>query len=86
MANKQYSPGKHPNSLANLKLGHSNAGRHKAFEDENKKQRSLSVTDTGWNGIKLAAKKYGCKSVSEFIEKWGRGQLDLESGELDLSA
>ena len=84
MSEAKYPKGKNPNSLANLKLGY--GGRPKGFESEGKKRRSLSVTETGWEGTQLAIKKYGCKSVSEFLEKFGRGQLDLYETELDLSA
>ncbi len=83
MSRTKYPPGKNPNSLANLKLG---GGRNKGYESEDKKRRHLTVTDTGWEGAKLFIKQYGCKTVSEFLEKAGRGQLDLGKQEIDLSA
>lgn len=85
MSKAEYPQGKNPNSLANLKLGRGK--RPRGFDKEDKKQRSLSVTDTGWQGMKLLSKRYGCKSVSEFMEKAGRGLLDLEKEEeLDIIA
>ncbi len=81
-ASKEYTKGKHPNSLANLNY---RGGRPKTFGSK-KKVRSLSVTDEGWEGIQLAAEQYGCKSVSEFIEKWGRGEIDFSKEQFDLSA
>ncbi|MDJ0719745.1 MAG: hypothetical protein QNJ54_36905 [Prochloraceae cyanobacterium] len=77
MAGTKYAPGKNPNSLANLKPGC--GGRHKTFESEDKKKRNLSVTETGWQGSQLVVKKYGCKSVSEFLEKLGRGEVKISA-------
>ncbi len=62
----------HPNSLANL------TGRPQAYLDEKKKRRNLTVTDTGWEGAQPIVRKAGCASVSEFIEKLGRGQIDFK--------
>ncbi len=84
MSKMSYSQGENPKSLANLKLGRGKKPR--GFDNEDKKQRSLSVTDTGWQGMKLLSKQYGCKSVSEFMEKAGRGLLSLDKKELDLPA
>lgn len=81
MSKSEYSQGQNPKSLANLKLGRGKKPR--GFEQEDKKQRSVSVTDTGWQGMKLLSKRYGCKSVSEFMEKAGRGMLSLEKEELE---
>lgn len=67
----RYAPGQHPNSQANL-IYH--AGRPKAFGAE-KKKRYLSVTDEGWNGAIEAVKASGCNSVSEYLEKLGRGEI-----------
>lgn len=62
----------HPNSLANL------SGRPKAYLNEDKRRRSLTVTDTGWEGAQPIIRQAGCASVSEFIEKLGRGQIDFK--------
>ena len=80
----KYSLGQNPNSLANLKLGRGK--RPKQFKSEDKKKRNLSITDTGWEGMKSLSQHYGCKSVSEFMEKMGRGLIDFTHKELDLSA
>ncbi len=77
MTQRKYPPGKNPNSLANLKPGQGTKPR--GFNCEEKKRRNLSVTETGWQGTQSAIKQYGCKSVSEFLEKFGRGQLDLSA-------
>lgn len=70
-ANDKYPPGQHPNSQANLTY---HSGRPKAFGAD-KKKRYLSVTDEGWEGASVAARAFGCSSVSEFLEKFGRGQV-----------
>ena len=72
-----------PNSLANL----SREGRPPTY-DEKKKPRMLTVTATGWDGVKVLASEYGL-SVSELLERLGRKFLtivDLEELEdcLDL--
>ncbi len=84
MSKTKYPLGKNPNSLANLKLGQGT--KPKGFNSEDKKRRYLTVTETGWQGSQMAAQEYGCKSVSEFLEKWGRGEIDLSKKEFDLSA
>ncbi len=70
---ERYTPGQHPNSQANLTY---HGGRPKAFGSE-KKKRYLSVTDEGWEGATEFARAAGCSSVSEFLEKLGRGQVAL---------
>ena len=84
MTKTNYARGENPNSLANLKPGYGTKPR--GFNSEEKKRRNLSVTETGWKGTQLTAREYGCKSVSEFLEKLGRGEIDLSKKELDLSA
>lgn len=63
----------HPNSLANLK-----DGRPPLF-DEKKKVRAVSVTQTGWDGILQAAEAVGCDSISEFLERLGRGEVEVSA-------
>ena len=75
MSTKNYAPGKNPNSLANLTY---REGRPRLF-DEEKKRRNLSVTEKGWKGLKSVADELGCKSVSEFLEKVGRGQVKVSA-------
>ncbi len=77
MASKKkttYKPGEHPNSLANL----IHEGRPKAYGTE-KKQRYLSITEEGWNGVKNVAKMADCNSVSDLLEKLGRGDFKIIS-------
>lgn len=68
----EYAPGKHPNSQANLEL----RGRKPDYE-EHKKRRFLTVTEQGWNGTKFIAQETGCASISDLIEKLGRGELKI---------
>lgn len=72
-----YKPGEHPNSQANLNY---HGGRPKAYGDE-KKQRYLSITEEGWEGAQLAARQAGCTSVSDLLEKIGRGQVSLDTNQ-----
>lgn len=58
------------NSLKNLKRGGSNPSY-----PEPKKRRHLSVTETGWDKTKAIAKEQLKLSVSEMLEKIGRGEL-----------
>lgn len=69
-----YKLGTHPKSLANL----THEGRPKAYGVE-KKQRYLSVTEEGWNGVKEIVAEAECKSVSELLEKLGRRELKITS-------
>jgi len=43
--------------------------------DEPKLRRYLSVTETGFNGAIALAKSLGCNSVSDLLEKVGRGEI-----------
>lgn len=69
-----YKQGEHPNSLANL----IHEGRPKIYGTE-KKQRYLSITEEGWMGAKDIAQTVECRSVSDLIEKLGRGELKVVS-------
>ena len=70
----EYSKGRHPNSLANL---NKTDGRPKQYESK-KERKNISVTPEGWEGIGKLAEQYGCSNKSEFIEKLGRGLIELE--------
>ncbi len=74
----KYARGKHPNTLASLKESNHYGGRPRQFDGQ-KKSRSWSMTDEGWQGMKEAAKKYGYKSLSEFLEKMGRGEIKISA-------
>ena len=76
MARKKYAPGHHPSSLKNLTY---HGGRPKAFDEEEKKKRYLTVTETGWEGLKPIIREIGCSSISEFLEKVGRGQVKVSA-------
>ena len=43
--------------------------------DESKKRRYLSVTETGFDGSLKIARSLGCNSVSDLLEKVGRGEI-----------
>lgn len=71
--NTKYKRGDHPNSRSNLNFHN---GRPQAY-DEPKKQRYLSVTETGWQGMQRLASQLGCNSVSELLEQMGRSQIPV---------
>ena len=75
---KKYARGKHPNTLTSLKQSARNGGRPCQF-NARKKTRSITMTDEGWEGVKLAAKEYGCKTLSEFLEMLGRGEVKISA-------
>ncbi len=75
MAKNIYDKGKHPKSLANLTY---HEGRPRLFGEE-KKRRNISVTEKGWDGVKSIADELGCASISDFIEKVGRGQVKVSA-------
>lgn len=61
----------HPKSLLNLKPGSDTSYK------EPKRQRSITVTDTGWLAIKEKARQELGLSVSEVVELLGRGKFKL---------
>lgn len=65
-----------PKSLENLK----HEGRPLAF-DEEKHRRTLTVTESGWNGAMAVAKALDCRGISELIELIGRGELRVVAAE-----
>lgn len=69
--------GKHPNSQKNL----THEGRPSSEEiyGEPKQNRTVTVTDSGWEGVKGFVKEAGYKSPSEFLELLGRGLVSLPS-------
>jgi hypothetical protein len=72
MSNISYRQGKHPNSISNL----IREGRPLLYEQQ-KKARSITLTDDSWNKLEILAKAYNCASKSEFIEKICRGEIQL---------
>jgi hypothetical protein len=63
--------GINPQSLSNL----TRDGRPQKY-DEPKKDKRLTITETGWNGAKTLIESMGM-SVSEFMEQLGRGQITV---------
>lgn len=74
MSKGKYKRGKHPHSKANLVLSE---GRPPLYSEE-KKRRTLTVTEKGWDGAKLLVDELGCTSISDFIEKLGRGKVKVK--------
>lgn len=70
-----YPHGKHPNTLANLI--HEGRPSSEDVYGEPKKKRTLTVTESGWQGLVEASKAFGCSSVSEFLELIGRKQAQF---------
>ncbi len=67
----EYPPGKNPKSLDNLI--HEGRPSGEEIYGEPKKKRTLTVTESGWQGLVEGARASGCNSVSEYLEKIGRG-------------
>lgn len=65
----------HPNSLANLTY---REGRPPVFGSK-KKQRTITVTDEGWERFRERIEAAGYKSVSDFIEVCARDGLGVVS-------
>lgn len=61
-----------PQSLANLK----HEGRPLAV-GEPKKERVVTVSQTGWSGVKAMADHLNCRGVSDLLEKLGRSEFVL---------
>lgn len=76
------SKGSHPNSLANLQP------RSKDYGTE-KKERRVTVTQSGWDGATQAIKDAGFSSISQFLEELGRGRAAIapinEAAKLDIT-
>ena len=75
MAKQRYKVGENPNSLAALDKHRYSDGRPRIYGTP-KKQRYLSVTEEGWEGVQQLAREAGCNSVSDLLEKLGRGQIN----------
>ena len=73
--NAKHKQGKHPNSLKNLTY---HEGRKTKY-GENKSKRGVTLTDEGWEGIRNLAIKHGCSSASDFLEKIGRGLMEVKT-------
>lgn len=62
--------GRHINSLANL-------GPRPLKYGEPKKKHVFNLTGTGWAGLQALAKASGFSSVTELLERLGRGEYTL---------
>jgi hypothetical protein len=65
-----YSVGKNPESLKNLNRDGRPSGEE--IYGEPKKKRTLTVTESGWQGAVKAVRALGYSSVSEYLERFGR--------------
>jgi hypothetical protein len=65
--------GKHPNSQKNLI--HKGRPSSEALYGEPTGNRTVTVTESGWEGVKKYVKVAGYKSPSEFLELLGRGYI-----------
>jgi hypothetical protein len=67
--------GQHPNSQKNL----THAGRpsSEVIYGESTKNRTVTVTESGWEGLKALVKAAGYGSPSEFLELSGRGVIPI---------
>ncbi len=70
-----YKRGRHPKSLENLR-----PDAHKPEYGEKKKSRGIALTDTGTDGLKALARERNL-SLGEFLERIGRGQIQVETVE-----
>ncbi|URD48169.1 hypothetical protein [Chroococcidiopsis sp. CCNUC1] len=77
LTKSEYSRGKHPNSIDNLI--HEGRPSGEPIYGEPKKRRTLTITESGWQGLVNAAKASGCSSVSEYLEQVGRNPVIYSS-------
>ncbi len=75
MSKKKYTRGEHPHSKANLSFSE---GRPCLYS-EPKKNRTVCLTQRGWDELKLLARNLGYSSVSDFMEKVARGQIKISA-------
>lgn len=66
----EYSQGENPRSLDNL------SPRDPVYGAK-KKRHEITVTDEGWEGAKEAIKQAGFSSLSDLVEKLGRGLAEV---------
>jgi len=77
---QKYRQGQHPNSLKNLAPGVSGSGRKTKYGSK-KKKRGIYLTDESFNNLNELAQKYGCSSVSDLLEKFGRGMIPFDEAD-----
>jgi len=69
---RNYKRGEHPNSQKNL----SNKGRGLKY-GQKKAPHMIRVTDDGWEGVSSQIEKLGERSLSDFVERLGRGHIEI---------
>jgi hypothetical protein len=67
--------GKHPNSQKNLT--HKGRPSSEDLYGEATGNRTVTVTESGWEGVKRFVKEAGYRSPSEFLEFLGRGIVSV---------
>lgn len=67
--------GQHPNSQRNLI--HTGRTSSVVLYGEPTHNRTVTVTDSGWKGVKQYVKEAGFRSPSEFLELLGRGVVPV---------
>jgi hypothetical protein len=67
--------GQHPNSQKNLI--HTGRPSSEELYGEPTGNRTVTVTASGWDGVKRYVKEAGYRSPSEFLELLGRGLLSI---------
>lgn len=67
---QEYGRGEHPRSRENLRPRRETYG-------ETKKIRKLTITETGWQGLKEIASELEVSSISDLLEKIGRKELSI---------
>jgi hypothetical protein len=72
---REDSRGQHPNSQKNLI--HTGRVSSEVLYGEPTGNRTVTVTLTGWQGVKNAVKEAGYASPSEFLELLGRGLVPV---------
>lgn len=71
VTDKKIGRGNNPNSRQNL-------SPRTPLYGETKKVHEVTVTEEAWVALKGVVKSSGCRSVSDLLEKLGRGELILQ--------
>lgn len=71
VTDKKIGRGNNPNSRQNL-------SPRTPMYGETKKVHEVTVTEEAWAALKPVVKAAGCRSVSDLLEKLGRGELQVQ--------
>jgi hypothetical protein len=52
-------------------------GSEKTLFGETKNIHQVTITPTGWDGLKQLAAAAGCRSISDLLERLGRGESEV---------